>query len=204
MEQPHRKGPEEADRHRPHQSADHQVLVDRSASCSAAQPEQPDDGDQASKDQHRNVSSGDRFARRPLTYGKGLLSHKSRNVIDLNRAVVVDAVHSGDRVELLELWCSEAYGRTGLARCDVGTVQRQPFGETSVSDDVTDVILPDKREIRRRELLIEEQRRRVVRPVQRRHRFDVPDVVEQSTVVAIDSHMRSGRQMGADPIGQRE
>ena len=167
--------------------------------------QQPHGGNQEGKDQHRHVSSCCPDA------ADGVCRHRERaltqepgKIVYLDRTVVVDAVNPSGRVELLELCRCQAGWTAGFAGCDVRPEQRQPLGETSVGHDVANVVLADEGDVRRGELRVEEQRGRVVRPVERSDRVDLPEVVEQPGIVAVHRDVGTCWEVGTDPIRQRE
>src|SRR5258708_38624441 len=94
-------------------------------------------------------------------------------------------MNPSSRVELLELCRCQAGWMSGFAGCDVCPEQGQPLGETSVGHDVANVILTDEGDVRWGEPLVEEQRGRVVRAIERSDRGDPPEVVEQPGSVAV-------------------
>ena len=166
----------------------------------ATRTRQPD-----GKDQHPHVSSccpdaADRVSR----HHERALTQEPGKIVNLDRTVVVDAIDPWNRVELLELCRCQAGWTSGFAGCDVCPEQRQPLGETSVGHDVANVILTDEGDVRWGELMVEEQRGGVVRPIERSDRVDLPEVVEQPGIVAVHRDVGTCWQMGTDPIRQRE
>ena len=93
--------------------------------------------------------------------------------------------------------------RVSLGR-DVCPVERQSLGETRVGHDIANVILSNEGDIRKSELLVEEQRRRVVRPIERSDRIDPADVVEQRTIVPIHCDLGTYWEMSAGPVCECE
>ena len=175
------------------------------SSRSAAQPPQPHDGNQDGKDQHHHVSSccPDAADRVPRHHERALTQELGK-IVNLDRTVVVDAINPSNRVELLELCRCQAGWMYGFAGYDVCPEQRQPLGETSVGHDVANVILTDEGDVRWGELLVEEQRGRAVRPIERTDRLDLPEVVEQPGIIPVRRDVGTFWEMGTDPIRQRE